>query len=27
LIEMADQYLYQAKNKGRNNVKSGPFLS
>jgi len=27
LIEMADQYLYQAKNKGRNKVKSGPFLS
>ena len=25
LIEMADQYLYQAKNKGRNKVTSGPF--
>ena len=27
LIEMADQYLYQAKNQGRNNVVSGSFLS
>jgi diguanylate cyclase (GGDEF)-like protein len=27
LIDMADQYLYQAKNKGRNKVVSGPFLN
>jgi len=27
LIEMADQYLYQAKNKGRNKVASGPLLN
>jgi diguanylate cyclase (GGDEF)-like protein len=27
LIEMADQYLYQAKDKGRNKVTSGPFLN
>ena len=26
LIDMADQYLYQAKNKGRNKVTSGPLL-
>jgi diguanylate cyclase (GGDEF)-like protein len=26
LINMADQYLYQAKNQGRNKVISGPFL-
>jgi two-component system cell cycle response regulator len=27
LIEMADQYLYQAKNSGRNEVVSGPFIN
>jgi len=27
LIDMADQYLYQAKNEGRNKVASGPFLN
>jgi PleD family two-component response regulator len=27
LIEMADQYLYQAKNSGRDKVVSGPFLT
>ena len=26
LIEMADQYLYQAKNSGRDKVVSGPFI-
>ena len=26
LIEMADQYLYQAKNSGRDKVVSGPFV-
>jgi two-component system cell cycle response regulator len=27
LIEMADQYLYQAKNSGRDKVVSGPFIN